>query len=896
MDLLTNLKNLNQRILLGGSLILIIVLFLVVSILTYTTFSKNLIQNEMYSQIKMANIINQLLNRYFDTLKFITESSASLEGFRNEDTYKDDHLRYIKLDNTTTSKLAKENNIQIILKEKAQTKYQKQMTASEIGDGEFFVWQIFKGLPEQDVHGRKLARKRREYSDNILKNYKDIHYVFEMDENGDLIFLEPFSVQKNITSFNYIFRDYLKQVINAKQTATSEGYISHDMKRTQIITIGSPIFDKSGKVIKVFAASVTGDTLRTQIFGALKKILDVHDYTSFYLIDRHGHIVASSSGKDIYFPLTDKTDDNQDEGNIRNIGIFKNIAWEPDILEKGNIWERSTKSWRNLQPLYTGEYENTKGIKVFGTFLPIKIGNYGKINWGVLIETPIDQLFASRAYLNKVFYLSGILLILILVGLFVLIIKNFKRLEEKIVQKQKEITKITSQTSHDIKSPLVALNMAVDDLSQLPEDKRILIKSAVTRIHDIANNLLIQYGSKETHAKHGEINSELIASLLESIVSEKRVLYMKDAVTINLDIEQEAYCAFAMVGHAEFKRAISNLINNAVEATNMSGKVNINLKKRMEKLLLEIIDDGCGMDLALIPKITAGGVTVGKKNGSGLGFSFAMEKFELWDCKVDVDSTINVGTRISIAMPTSKPAKWFGRQLTLIDKTTVVVLDDDNSVYGVWKKRLSEFVENNQIKLERFTTPEEALEWHNKNKEYISAYLVDYELIGSELNGIDFIKALGIHAKSILVTSHFEEYEIRSQCNQQGIKSIPKDYALHIPLNVVSREVDMIFIDDNETLTQAWACRGALVGKQVAVFNDAQEFLNVLDLFDKETPIYIDSELGDSRQGEDYARAFFDRGFENLYLATGKSMDCFKNCFWIKGVVTKEFPFEKGHE
>ncbi|MFH1356782.1 MAG: hypothetical protein ABII18_06565, partial [bacterium] len=51
------------------------------------------------------------------------------------------------------------------------------------------------------------------------------------------------------------------------------------------------------------------------------------------------------------------------------------------------------------------------------------------------------------------------------------------------------IGETASQIAHDIRSPLAALNMVTHDLKQLPEDERIIIRSAVQRIQDIANDL-----------------------------------------------------------------------------------------------------------------------------------------------------------------------------------------------------------------------------------------------------------------------------------------------------------------------------------------------------------------------------------------------------------------------
>src|SRR5262249_13643075 len=54
----------------------------------------------------------------------------------------------------------------------------------------------------------------------------------------------------------------------------------------------------------------------------------------------------------------------------------------------------------------------------------------------------------------------------------------------------KATMEIAAQVSHDIRSPLSALNMIMGTLQSLPEEKRLIIRNATQRINDISNQLL----------------------------------------------------------------------------------------------------------------------------------------------------------------------------------------------------------------------------------------------------------------------------------------------------------------------------------------------------------------------------------------------------------------------
>jgi len=49
--------------------------------------------------------------------------------------------------------------------------------------------------------------------------------------------------------------------------------------------------------------------------------------------------------------------------------------------------------------------------------------------------------------------------------------------------------------------------------------------------------------------------------------------------------------------------------------------------------------------------------------------------------------------------------------------------------------------------------------------------------------------------------------------------------------------------------------------------------------------------LGDNIKGEQYAKYLYDRGFTDLYLATGYQPEQFGHLPWIKSIVSKEPPF-----
>ncbi|MBI4655943.1 MAG: HAMP domain-containing histidine kinase, partial [Elusimicrobia bacterium] len=71
---------------------------------------------------------------------------------------------------------------------------------------------------------------------------------------------------------------------------------------------------------------------------------------------------------------------------------------------------------------------------------------------------------------------------------------RFKNMERARLEREKAhmeaLVNLSAQVAHDIRSPLVALDAALKNTAYLPEKQRIIVRHAVNRIRDIANNLL----------------------------------------------------------------------------------------------------------------------------------------------------------------------------------------------------------------------------------------------------------------------------------------------------------------------------------------------------------------------------------------------------------------------
>ncbi|MEK6772555.1 MAG: HAMP domain-containing sensor histidine kinase [Bdellovibrionota bacterium] len=359
-------------------------------------------------------------------------------------------------------------------------------------------------------------------------------------------------------------------------------------------------------------------------------------------------------------------------------------------------------------------------------------------------------------------------------------------------EREKLTAQIARQVAHDIRSPLTTLKIFSDLLPQLPERDRVAVRDALFSINDIANSLLergrggdsdIEVKNSEGRAAQESKSAQLISSLVDAVVSEKRLQFKaKMNVKIEARFLKSSYGLFSDIQPNTFKRVLSNLINNAVEAVPNQGYIYIDVALDKDMVKLEVTDSGIGIAEDILPQIGFENATFGKPDGQGLGLYHAKNAIESWDGKLKIKSQLSVGTTIEILLPRVEAPSWFCRQLLVENLTSVVVLDDDPSIHKVWDQRLEPFSE--YINIFHFSTVDEIMGfyWGQADQKQDILFLCDYELINQPMNGLEIIEALKISKNATLVTSRFDEKGVRDACTRLGVKLVPKGLAGHVPI------------------------------------------------------------------------------------------------------------------
>ena len=199
-------------------------------------------------------------------------------------------------------------------------------------------------------------------------------------------------------------------------------------------------------------------------------------------------------------------------------------------------------------------------------------------------------------------------------------IKNQKLKEAEI---HEAISRLSRQVDHDIKSPLGALKVSLESLSNNPEASKKLMTKSIARIENILSDLKL---SKNENVKKELITEKVnITEFLRDLIEEKKTEYQAKAVELLLHIESDEL--MVEIDSIELARAISNIINNAIEAGREESGTQVQISCQEDgsgHCKLSIKDNGPGVPQEIRSQIFEYGVSGKEREGAGTGLSQAM--------------------------------------------------------------------------------------------------------------------------------------------------------------------------------------------------------------------------------------------------------------------------------
>jgi len=213
------------------------------------------------------------------------------------------------------------------------------------------------------------------------------------------------------------------------------------------------------------------------------------------------------------------------------------------------------------------------------------------------------------------------------------------------------------QVAHEINNPLTPMKLSIQQLQRTHKmnDERFndyFDKSTIMLIEQI-DNLSRIAGTFSNFARMPEANFERvdIAARLYSVVQ----LFVNNNEQIKIEYLGEERGVFVYADPEQLVQVFNNLLKNAIQAIpeDRAGEITVNLQANSSQIIIDIKDNGIGIDDELRNKLFVPNFTT-KNTGMGLGLAISKNIIELSGGTISFTSNLDQGTIFQITLPTAE--------------------------------------------------------------------------------------------------------------------------------------------------------------------------------------------------------------------------------------------------
>lgn len=235
-------------------------------------------------------------------------------------------------------------------------------------------------------------------------------------------------------------------------------------------------------------------------------------------------------------------------------------------------------------------------------------------------------------------------------------ISRLKRMEK--IRKE-----FVANVSHEMKTPLTAINGAVETLlsgalinSRDAEKFLMMIKNNAERLNAIVNDLLLLAQIEHEDEKLGiKLEERALKGILESAIQSLNPSAYEKGISIELSCPEDLV---GRVNPAMLEQAVVNLLDNAVKYSDPGKVIKVSAVAKEKWLVVSVEDQGFGIDKEHLERIFERFYVVDKSRsrklgGTGLGLAIVKHIAQAHQGYVSVESEPGKGSKFQIYIPSS---------------------------------------------------------------------------------------------------------------------------------------------------------------------------------------------------------------------------------------------------
>jgi len=243
--------------------------------------------------------------------------------------------------------------------------------------------------------------------------------------------------------------------------------------------------------------------------------------------------------------------------------------------------------------------------------------------------------------------------------------RKIDQLNDQLIEVEKERSNFFRFTSHELKSPIIAIKSSIDGVishykSKIDDRALNLLQRASARagqMLEIIKELLELSRNRLAVEKEDESIVKVdILKIIQQIITQESIQAEQKEIKLNSDLKNDIP---SIKGNKEdFDKIFRNLINNAIRYTEEGGSVNIQAGHKNNYFTLQIKDTGIGISEKDLTKIFQEFYRSENAKkiinfGTGLGLSLVKQLVEKYGGEIKVQSELLKGTEFFISIPIS---------------------------------------------------------------------------------------------------------------------------------------------------------------------------------------------------------------------------------------------------
>ena len=236
--------------------------------------------------------------------------------------------------------------------------------------------------------------------------------------------------------------------------------------------------------------------------------------------------------------------------------------------------------------------------------------------------------------------------------------ESFRGMVDRLQQLEKTRTELLAGVTHELKTPVTSISsllQAIQDGVVTGEEKKLFLSMAIdesekmkTMVADLVNFNSFSVDAIPIKVEDTEIN-QLVATALRQWESSQLDLELKVSLT------PLAVPVVIKVDHIRFQQIISNLLNNARDAMEGKGQIDVSLEETDKSIFIRTVDSGPGIpeeeQTLIFERFFRGIHKRYQKRGLGIGLALSKMMAQSMNGDLNLEKSDASGSTFIIELP-----------------------------------------------------------------------------------------------------------------------------------------------------------------------------------------------------------------------------------------------------